>query len=572
MELNSEKEIAFVKDAKRRGKTKEETMAKLANLRASGYFRKDGEKPAEKKEEKPVEEKPEMSTGRSFLTGAQKFLDGATFGLGDEIWSGAESLFDDKSYDEHLAENRADEDQYAKEHPAWNLASELIGGLATGGLGVTKVAGAKALPFIAPSGAKGAVGKALANVGLGAGGSAGHLFGEGEGSFEERGRNVTDNLGTVAAGAALPAALSGVGKVASKGVQRMNRPEVQRLREKGVQPTVGQTLGGSFNRLEEAAQAVPFLGVRKARERAQGEWRKSFFDDALAPLGKKVDDADPQQMMIQAQRAVDDAYDSARALMPDGIVVNNGFRESLGAIKTKVADGGYGLNGDELRDFNRVWKNMQPLFANKGKVSQKDLQKIDQALSSTAGKSNASKELKQAVGDLRATFSDYVGSKNSAYKEAYGKAQESFMGLARLRDAAAKDAEGAFTPGQAVTATRKQDKSASKGTTGEGYLQREAQDARRVLGDKVRDSGTAENLIAAGGGGSGIVGLLTGAVSPLTAAAGAGVIGAGRLGSGRGAQKTIVDALMGTGKVTDMVGQRGGALGMLSPILAEQEE
>ena len=563
MELNSEKEIAFVKDAKRRGKTKEETMAKLANLRASGYFREDGEKPAEKKEEKPVEEKPEMSTGRSFLTGVQKALDGATFGFGDEVFSGVESLFNDRSYDENLAENRADEDQYAKEHPAWNLASELIGGLATGGADVAKVACAKAL---------GAGGKALANAGLGAGGSAGHLFGEGEGGVAERAKNVTDNLATVGVGAALPAALSGVGKVASKGVQRMNRPEVQRLREKGVQPTVGQTLGGSFNRLEEAAQAVPFIGVRKARERAQGEWRKSFYDDALAPLGKKVDDADPQQMMIQAQRAVDDAYDSARALMPDGIVVNNGFRESLGAIKTKVADGGYGLNGDELRDFNRVWKNMQPLFANKGKVSQKDLQKIDQALSSTAGKSNASKELKQAVGDLRATFSDYVGSKNSAYKEAYGKAQESFMGLARLRDAAAKDAEGAFTPGQAVTATRKQDKSASKGTTGEGYLQREAQDARRVLGDKVRDSGTAENLIAAGGGGSGIVGLLTGAVSPLTAAAGAGVIGAGRLGSGRGAQKTIVDALMGTGKVTDMVGQRGGALGMLSPILAEQEE
>jgi hypothetical protein len=352
----------------------------------------------------------------------------------------------------------------------------------------------------------------------------------------------------------------------------MNRPEVQRLREKGVQPTVGQTLGGSANRLEEAAQNIPFLGVRKARERAEGEWRKSFFDDALAPLGKKVDDADPQQMMIQAEGAIDEAYDAARALMPKGMTVDNGLRESLSSVKGKVADGGYGLNGDELRDFNNVWKNMKPLFANKGKISQAQLQKIDQALSKTAGKSNASKELKEAVGDLRATFSDYVGSKNPAYKEAYDKAQRSFMGLARLRDAAGKDAEGAFTPGQAVTATRKQDKSASKGTTGEGYLQREAQDARRVLGDKVNDSGSIERAVANFGGGGGLVGLLTGAVNPATAAAGAGVIGAGRLGSGRGAQKTIVDALMGTGKVADMVGQRGGALGMLSPIVAEEFE
>lgn len=553
MELNNEKEIAFVKDAKRRGKTKEETMAKLANLRASGYFLEEGEKPAEKSEEKPEP----MSTGRSFMTGVQKALDGATFGFGDEIFSGVESLFNDKSFDENLAENRADEDQYASEHPAWNLATELLGGLATGGAGAVKVAGAKAL---------GAGGKALANAGIGAGGSAAHLFGEGEGGVSERAKNVIDNPVSIAAGAALPAALSGVGKAASKGVQRMNRPEVQRLREKGVQPTVGQTLGGTANRLEEAAQNIPFLGVRAARERAQGEWRKSFFDDALAPLGKKVDNADPQQMMIQAEKAVDEAYDSARALMPDGIVVNMGLRESLGTIKTKAAEGGYGLNGDELKDFNRVWKNMKPLFANKGKVSQKDLQKIDQALSKQAAKSTASKEMKEAVGDLRAAFSDYVGKSNPAYKEAYDKAQQSFMGLARLRDAAAKDAEGAFTPGQAVSATRKQDKSASKGTTGEGYLQREAQDARRVLGDKVNDSGTTEREIANFAGGGGLVGLLTGAVNPATAAAGAGVIGAGRLGSGRGAQKTIVDALMGTGKVADMVGQRGGALGMLSPI------
>jgi hypothetical protein len=553
MKLENEKEKAFVRDAKRRGKTKEETMAKLSNLRASGYFRADGEKPGEKKK---AEEKPEMSTGRSFLTGAQKALDGATFGAGDEIWSGVESLFNDKSYDENLAENRADEDQYAKEHPAWNLASELLGGLATGGLGVAKVAGAKAL---------GAGGKALVNAGIGAGGSAGHLFGEGEGSFEERGKNVTDNLATVGVGAALPAALSGVGKLGSKAVQRMNRPEVQRLREKGVQPTVGQTIGGSANRLEEAAQAVPFLGVRKARERAQGEWRKSFFDDALEPLGKKVDDADPQQMLIQAEGAIDEAYDAARALMPKGMTVDNGLRESLATVKSKVADGGIALNGDELRDFNRVWKNLQPLFANKGKVSQAELQKIDKALSNQAGKSNNSKEMKEAIGELRAAFTDAVGKHNPAYKEAYDKAQRSFMGLSRLRDAASKDAEGVFTPGQAVTATRKQDKSASKGTTGEGYLQREAQDGRRVLGDKVRDSGTAENLLGSGG-------LLAGAINPATTAATIASIVGGRALSGRGAQKTIVDALMGTGKVADMVGQRGGALGMLSPIVAEEFE
>jgi len=559
MELQNEKEIAFVKDAKRRGKSKEETMVKLANLRASGYFLEDGEKPGEKKKKKTEP----MSAGRSFLTGAQKFLDGATFGFGDEIFSGVESIFNDKSYDENLAENRADEEQYAIEHPAWSLASEIVGGLATGGAGAARVAGAKAL---------GAGGKALANAGIGAGGSAAHLFGEGEGGASERLKNVTDNPMAIATGAALPAALSGVGAAASKGVRRMNRPEVQRLREKGVQPTVGQTLGGTANRLEEAAQNIPFLGVRAARERAQGEWRKSFFDDALKPLGKKVDDAEPQQMMIQAEKAVDDAYDAARKLMPEGLVINKELQKSLGSIKAKASGGGYGLNGDELRDFNRVWKNIQPLFANKGKVSQKELQQIDKALSKQVSKSTASKEMKEAVGDLRAAFNDYVGGKNPAYKEAYEKAQKSFMGLARLRDAAAKDAEGAFTPGQAVSATRRQDKSASKGTTGEGYLQQEAQDARRVLGDKVNDSGTTERALANFAGGGGLVGLLTGAVNLPQAVAATGAIGAGRMGSGRRAQKTIVDALMGMGRGADYVGQRGGAVGMLPTIVEEPKK
>ena len=44
-------------------------------------------------------------------------------------------------------------------------------------------------------------------------------------------------------------------------------------------------------------------------------------------------------------------------------------------------------------------------------------------------------------------------------------------------------------------------------------MQREAQDARRVLGDKVNDSGTTERALANFAGGGGLVGLLTGAVN-----------------------------------------------------------
>jgi hypothetical protein len=543
MKLENEMEKAFVRDAKRRGKTKEETMVKLANLRASGAFRDDGDKPGEKRS---VEEKPEpMNTRTALLTGLQKAVDGATFGYGDEIFSGIETLKgklpggSGKSYKENMAENNADEDQFAEEHPGWNIGAELVGGLATGGIGAARIAAAKGL---------GAVGKMATGAASGAGGTTNYLFGEGDGaqegdSFSEsmykRLENVTDNPGAIGLGAVIPAGLTAAGKpfraIGDRARAGANRPEVQRLREKGVQPTVGQTVGGKIGQLEDKAVDYELSGARAARQRVEDQWRKSFFDDALKPLGVKVDDADPRIMMQQARKAVDDAYDEARALLPESVSIDglNGALTKARSISGKKVS----LNKKQSDSISKFLENEVSSRMVDGKLTKEAISEIEEIIRNQASDQAAkgNKNVATAYEDLLEGFSGWLGNSAKGYEAAIKRANQGYMGLSRLRDSAKGADLSDFNPGQANRATKKQDASADQGTTGEGYLQQEAQDAVSVLGNKVDKPGSRN----AKDGEPGMLGSVLGAIPSLAA----------RPMSGPNAQKNIVDMLMGDNRV-----------------------
>lgn len=491
--------------------------------------------------------------------GGIKFLDGVTFGMGDEISGGVQSLVSGNSASEEIDRKRAIERQFSEDNP-WISAGIEIAGAIPVGLNLAAKAGAGSMQMLGRST------PLSKQAGAGFLESAAYLAGEGEGGVGERVKNITDNPLSLGAGAVLPAALSGVGKGGGKLKEHLMRPELQSLRDKGIQPTVGQSLGGGFNRLEEVAQNIPGLGVRQARERAEEEFRKSFITDAMRPLGVTIKDGKPREMIKQAESAVDDAYDAMRAKMPESVVVDNGLRETLKASRSKIANE-FSLNDKEIKRLNTfLAEEIYPLMRD-GKLNKTDLQKIDTQLGSI-NKSNADNQLKEAYRLIRSDFSNWVMEKNPAYKEAGEKAREAFMGLSRVREAGKKAQNSKFTPGQAERAARKQDISASQGTTGEGLLQAEADNAANVLGNKVNDSGTFERLIGTGGMLTGLGGVVAGAPVLAPAAATTAAIGAGRIGSSRANQKRIVDALM----ASSGAGNKGSVLGMLSPILAEQEE
>ena len=104
--------------------------------------------------------------------------------------------------------------------------------------------------------------------------------------------DVTKNAGLgAAAGWAIPQALTATGKGIQAGI---NRPEVQRLREMGVTPTVGQAVGGIANKMEQMAMSFPILGdvIRGARQRSFDEWNNAQVNAAIYPVRQKFTPTD----------------------------------------------------------------------------------------------------------------------------------------------------------------------------------------------------------------------------------------------------------------------------------------
>jgi hypothetical protein len=103
-------------------------------------------------------------------------------------------------------------------------------------------------------------------AGAGAGAAAAAMAPVGSGDFMAE---KAQQIGTGAAfGGAVPAIASGVGRVISP--RASVNADVLALKGEGIRPTVGQTLGGVFNKAEEKAISLPIVGdsIAAARQRA----------------------------------------------------------------------------------------------------------------------------------------------------------------------------------------------------------------------------------------------------------------------------------------------------------------
>jgi hypothetical protein len=90
-----------------------------------------------------------------------------------------------------------------------------------------------------------------------------------------------------AGGAVAPVVTGAAARMISPNVN----PNVRALMDVGVTPTPGQILGGTANRLEEAAQSIPFVGdaIKGARGRAIEDVNRAAINRALNPIGESLD-------------------------------------------------------------------------------------------------------------------------------------------------------------------------------------------------------------------------------------------------------------------------------------------
>lgn len=396
------------------------------------------------------------------------------------------------------------------QYPKSSFAGE-VGGAASAMLG-----GGAAIAKAAPK--LGAVGSGLIADGL-----YGGAYGAGE-TNDNRLLGAGIGAGTALAGNVVGSKLAGG---LGRGLRGVQDKAVNKLNDAGVPMTLGQMVGnsGKFGQMikgiEDRVSGLPVLGdlVNSRRREGFQAFNKAAFDDALSPIGAKVDDIG-EAGIGQAQQATSVAYDDA--LSGVQFQGDEQFISDLGGrINEAKSIPGIGNQAEYS-----LQQSVEPFFNPTGMASGKNFQNMKQSLAMRAGKFQKGQEAvgPDAANVLRGASDDLDGLANRQFPEVVPQlnaANEAYKRTSILEDVvgdSAKNTDGMFTPAQlgmkAVQNTKKfgGKKANARGDRPFFELQRAAQE---TLPSQVPDSGTAGRLLIPGAiGGAAYGGQEAGLISP----------------------------------------------------------
>lgn len=284
------------------------------------------------------------------------------------------------------------------------------------------------------------------------------------------------------------------------------------LRQAGVTPTIGQTLGGAANRVEQALASVPFLGdmIKSARYRSIEDFNRAAYNKALEPIGQTVGKAQivGRDGVAAVEKRLSDAYD---ALLPHiKVQVDGQFQTEL----QQLVRAAQALGPDKHRQLISILQTkMADKFTPQGLMSGESMKVVESELGRLARGYRSlpdidARMLGDAVREAQAAMRRLVERGNPQAAEELAKVNAGWANYVRLESAAARigSRDGVFSPAQLLSAVRESDKSIRKGAfaRGEALMQDFAETGKRVLGDTVPDSGTPLRGMAALAAGYGI--------------------------------------------------------------------
>lgn len=362
-------------------------------------------------------------------------------------------------------------------------------------------------------------------------------------------------IGTVG-GAAVPAITGAVGRVISPAASR--NPELQALRAEGVQPTIGQTLGGAWNKAEEKLMSLPIMGdmIAKARGNALEDFNNAAINRATAPIGARVQGSG-QQAVAEAGDALSTAYNNARNKLGNFSIDQQGAQEINNVLNMAKT-----LPKQEQTAFNAVVNKIKGDISPNGTVTSDVFKRIDSTLGKEAAKfSGAQDAYQQQLGtafqELQRVVAENAKRANPEAAALFKAADKGWANLVRVEGAskAGMNNGGVFTPAQLQMAVRQADQSVRDRATARGtaLMQDLSGAGQSVLGNRVPNSATADRLmLGAGGLGAGFInpaiplGLLGGAAiytKPLQGLLGSAI--AARPGSAEAIRQSLLQASPG---------------------------
>lgn len=465
---------------------------------------------------------------------ARSIGQGITFGTADEAEGFVRSILGDQTYKQARDQVRKELEQFRSDYPKTAYGSEIassiampmgVAGLAGRGIakGATKLNEplAEAIRQTVTKGVQKAPKALTGKTAQTAGMSAAY----GAGAAEE----MSDVPQSMIVAGGLGAGLQKAAPAVTAGAAE--------LIKKGVPLTVGQKFGGIAGGVEERLAGLPVADViiGGARRRAVTGFERAAYDEALAPIGKKLPKGvKGRDAYIKAEKIIGDAYtdvlkdvnipspNQIMSQIPDvaseleDVAANKYAKIIKRELVNRVVDGK--LTGEAFKDAQSALRAEAYKFLGSTDAYQREL---GEALFDTAG------ELTMAL----AKFNPQKAGKLANIDTAYSRFKP--MQLA----AGTKGMAGEVTPAKLLEKVYSQSRRfPAVLARGEGRMQGLAETGADVIGTKVPDSGTVGRLamLATLGGGAAFdpvsTGLTAGGLSALYSPLGQAVLGGARRG------------------------------------------
>jgi hypothetical protein len=307
-------------------------------------------------------------------------------------------------------------------------------------------------------------------------------------------------------GGIFPALTSAGGKIISPSASK--NTQLALLKSEGVQPTVGQSLGGFANRFEEKLTSVPILGdaIAAARTRVNSQFEKAAYDRALEPIGKKLPTGISGRDAVDfAQQELSNQYDTVLnkigAIKPD-----QSFNKNVAKLQNMVNR--LGIPESEKDKFAMTINNIASSIDENGVITSEAYKLLESSLGSDARKLFSSQNIYEgkiapAVSQLKKELSDMLKRQSGENADELKSVNAGYANFKRAQKASGfLGAEGGeFTPSQYLNAVRSLS-NLNQFAKGSALGQDLADAGKIILGNKIPDSGTA-GRVALGLGGLG---------------------------------------------------------------------
>lgn len=296
-----------------------------------------------------------------------------------------------------------------------------------------------------------------------------------------------------------------IGEKIVGGAARVLNPLVSKaektMRDLGIVPTTGQTLGGQFKTIEEFAQNLPLIGasIENARQRTLFNFNKGVINKALQKVDEKLPvDVIGRDAIAYASDEVSKQYDDVLSKMSFDLdfKTTSDILSSLSTAKNlspaqrqEIAST---LNDTVLGKFAG-----QKIDGQTYKGIESDLRKKASNYANSALASE--REVGDALTNVLGVLKKELYMQNPKQTSKLRRIDSAYGDLSVINTAAANSGadSGVFTPKQFSTAVRQQDQTRRKSAFAKGRARgQEVSDAAvEVLGDAARS--TLEGRVAA---------------------------------------------------------------------------